>query len=152
MWERTGHRLLWSTTLLLSSLLSDSHVSISLVIHGLWWTVSGQAKDHFVLTCTNGVSPSHLPVIVASDGTWSHEPHCRHVPINKIWRRAESTASRSGWRRSHMAGTYSDCSTREILINLHAILTLSHWPWFRKVSDFINKWYYLRNSARHTHC
>jgi len=36
--ERTGRRLLWSTTLLLPTLLSDSQVSISLVmlvIHGL---------------------------------------------------------------------------------------------------------------------
>ena len=38
--ERTGHRLLWSATLLLPTLLSDSQVSISLVIRGLWWTVS----------------------------------------------------------------------------------------------------------------
>jgi len=33
--KRTGRRLLWSTTLLLPTLLSDSQVSISLVIHGL---------------------------------------------------------------------------------------------------------------------
>ena len=39
-----------------------------------------------------------------------HEPHCRHVPIKKIWRQTES----SGWWCSHMAGIYSDCSTREI--------------------------------------
>ena len=66
--ERTGRRLLWSATLLL---LTDptirSQVSISLVIHGLWWTVSGQAKDHVVLTCTNEVLPDHLLVIAASD-------------------------------------------------------------------------------------
>jgi len=41
-----------------------------------------------------------------------HEPHCRHVPINKIWRWTESTP-RSGWRRSNTAGICSDCSTRE---------------------------------------
>jgi len=29
--------------------------------------LSGQVKARVVLTCTNGVSPSHLPVIVASD-------------------------------------------------------------------------------------
>ena len=38
---------------------------------------------------------------------------CWHVPINKVWRRTES-APRSGWRRSHVAGIYTDCSTREI--------------------------------------
>jgi len=42
-----------------------------------------------------------------------HEPHCRHVPIYKIWRWTEST-SRSGWWCSHVVGIYGDCSTREI--------------------------------------
>ena len=59
--ERTGRQLLWSATLLLPTLLSDSHVLISLVIHGLWWTFSGQVEAHVVLTCTSGVSPNHLP-------------------------------------------------------------------------------------------
>jgi len=45
-----------------------------------------------------------------------HEPHCPHVPINKIWRWTKSTP-RSGWRRSHMAGIYSDCSAREIVMD-----------------------------------
>ena len=30
-------------------------------------TVSGQVKTHIVVICTYGVSPNHLPVIVASD-------------------------------------------------------------------------------------
>ena len=63
-----------------SSVLPIHPQSISLVIHGLWRTVSRQV----VLTCTNGVSPSHLFVIVASDRQTMHEPHCRHMPINKI--------------------------------------------------------------------
>ena len=58
----------WSTTLLLLTLWSDSQVSISLVTHGLWWTV---VKAHVVLTCTNGVSPNHLPVTVVSDRPWT---------------------------------------------------------------------------------
>jgi len=37
----------------------------------LWWTVSGQVKAHVVLTCANGVSPNHLPLIVASDRLWT---------------------------------------------------------------------------------
>ena len=102
--ERTVRRLLWSTTLLLPTLLSDSQVSISLVIHCLWWTVSGQVKAYVVLTCTNVVSPNHLPMTVASDRPLGH------VPINKIWKLTESTP-RSGW--CHMAGIYSDCSTCE---------------------------------------
>ena len=31
------------------------------------FNVSGQVKAHVVLTCTNGISLNHLPVIVASD-------------------------------------------------------------------------------------
>jgi len=69
--ERTGHRFLWSASLLLPTLLSDSQVLISLVIHGLRWTVSGQVKAHVVLTCTNGILPNHLPVIVASNRPWT---------------------------------------------------------------------------------
>ena len=69
--ERTGRRLLRWTTLLLPTLLSDSQVFISLVIHGLWWTVAGQGKAHIILTCINWVSPNHLPVIVASDRPWT---------------------------------------------------------------------------------
>ena len=42
-----------------------------------------------------------------------HEPHCRHVPINKISRWTESTPQ-SGWWCSHTAGICSDCRTREI--------------------------------------
>jgi len=78
--ERTGRRLLWSTTLLLPTLLSDSQVLISLVIHGLWWTVSGQVKANVVLTCTKGSRPiTFLWLWQATD----HKPHCWHVPINK---------------------------------------------------------------------
>jgi len=76
--ERTGRWLLWSTTLLLLTLLSNSQVSISLVICGLWWTISGQVKAHVVLTCTNGVSPNHLLVIVASDRPWTSMSTCAH--------------------------------------------------------------------------
>ena len=46
--ERTGRRLMWSTTLLLPALLSDSQVSISIITHDLWWTISGQVKAHVV--------------------------------------------------------------------------------------------------------
>ena len=74
--------------------------------------VSGQVKAHVELTAQMGSRPiTFLWLWPATD----HEPHCRHVPINKIWRRTESTP-RSGWWRSHMAGIYSDCSTSEIII------------------------------------
>jgi len=104
--QRTGRRLL-----LLPTLLCDSQVSISFVIYALWWTVSGQIKANVVLTSQMGSHPiTFLWLWPATD----NEPHCRHVPINKIWRWTEST-QRSGWWRSHMAGIYSDWSTREII-------------------------------------
>ena len=64
-----------------------------------------------MLTCTNWVSLNHLLV------TWpatNHEPHCQHIPINKIWRWTESTPC-SRWWCSHMVGIYSDCSTHSKL-------------------------------------
>ena len=99
--ERTGRRRLWSTTLLLPTLLSDGQVSVSLVMHGLWWTVYGQVRAHVMLICTNGVvqSPSC---------------DCGRRWADKTWRWAESTP-RSGWWCSRTAGVYSDCSTREIM-------------------------------------
>jgi len=67
-----------------------------------------QVKAYVMLSCTNGVSPNHLPVIVASN-----RQQCWHMSINKIWRWTESTPLSGRWH-SHMAGIYSDCSTREI--------------------------------------
>ena len=55
-------------------------------MHGLCWTVSGRIKVHVVQICTNGASPNHLLAIVSSGRPW----------------------------RSHMAGSHSDCSTREM--------------------------------------
>jgi len=84
-----------------TDLLSDGQVSVSLVMHGLWWTVYGQVWAHVMLICTSGVvqSPSC---------------DCGRRWADKIWRWTESTP-RSGWWCSRMAGVYSDCSTREIM-------------------------------------
>ena len=49
--------------------------------------------------------------------------HCWHVPINKIWRQTESTPRR-GWWCSNMAGIYSDCSTREIIVKTTASISI----------------------------
>ena len=120
--ERTGRQLLWSTTLLLLTLLPDGQVSISLIIHGLWWTVSRQVQSHVVLTCTNGSRPiTFLWLWPATD----HEPHCRHMHSDKIWRWTESTPW-SRWWCSHRTGIYSDCSNLEIIITQTA--TMAAWP------------------------
>ena len=58
------------------------------------------------------LSPSSSITFLWSWPATDHEPHCRHVPINKIWMRTESTPW-SGWR-IRMGGIYSDCSTRKI--------------------------------------
>ena len=68
----TQWRVDWSSASVVNhTLLSDSQVSISLGKHDLRWTVSGQVKAHVVLTCTNGVSPNHLPVITTSNRPWT---------------------------------------------------------------------------------
>ena len=79
----------------------------SLIIHGPWWTVSIQVSCWLAQMGFHPVN--FLWLWPATD----HEPHCRHVPINKIWRRTESTP-RSAWWRSHVAGIHSDGITREI--------------------------------------
>ena len=93
------------TLVSLVGLLSGSQVSISHVIHGLCWTVSGQVKVHVMHTCTNGLSPvSFLWFWPAID----HEPHCWHVPTNKIcgrtdddvvmWLESTATAALAIWK------------------------------------------------------
>jgi len=44
-------------------------------------TVSRQVKAHVMQTCTNGVSPRHFPVIVASDRPWTIVDTC---PLTKF--------------------------------------------------------------------
>jgi len=52
-----------------------------------------------------------------------HEPHCRLVLINQIWRRTESTPWSRWWRIHciiiYMAGIYSDCCICEIIIVIY---------------------------------
>ena len=90
-----------STILLLPTQLSDSQVSISLVIHGLWWTVSGQVKAlHVVLSFTNGVSPNHLSVIVASDRPWttlSTRAHLQNLKADWIYSTKRMMTQSYGW-------------------------------------------------------
>jgi len=70
----------------------------------------------------------------------NHQPHCQHVPINKIWGWTEFT-SWSRWQCSHMAGIYSDCSTREIITVIirwnSTFCCLSLCLWFYIVSDWL---------------
>ena len=86
-------------------------LSVSLVIHCLRWTVSGQVKAHVVLTCTKRGLAQSPSCDCGQRQTMNHTVDTCSVPppINKIWRRTESTW-RSGWWRNHMAVIYSDCS------------------------------------------
>ena len=61
-----------------------------------------------------------------------HEPHCRHVPINKIWRRTKSTP-RSGWWCSHMVGIDSDCYTRETIT-----IKAESWLFCKQQRTYVN--------------
>ena len=93
--EGTGRRLLWSTTLLLPTLLSDSQVSTSLVIHGLWWSVFEQVRAHVLVTCTRGLAQSSS----CDCGQWQTMNHMvDNVPVNKIWRQTESTPCSRWWQ------------------------------------------------------
>jgi len=59
--ERTGRRLLWSTTLLLPTLVSNGLVSICLVIHGRWWTISSRSRH---MSCELAPMGSH-PITIS---------------------------------------------------------------------------------------
>ena len=69
-----------------------------------------------------GQGPCHANLHKWGLARTKHEPRCRHVPINKVWRWTES-APRSGWWCRHMAGIYSDCSSGE-LINMIRIASV----------------------------
>jgi len=118
----TLRKLLWE----LITLTYTGQVSVSLIIHGLWWTFLDRSKHMSCWLAQMGSRPiTFLWSWLATD----HEPHCRHVPINKIRRWSESTP-RSGWWRSHMAGIYSDCSTRKIISsNLLNVCVCIGWHW-----------------------
>jgi len=107
--ERTGSRLLWSTTLLLPTLLSDSQVSISLVIHDTWSPMNRFRTGQGL--CRANLHKWGLAQSPSCDcGQRQTANHTVDTSFNKIWRRTESTP-RSKWWWSHMAGIYWDCST-----------------------------------------
>ena len=96
--ERTGRQLLWSITLLLPTLLSDSQVCFDLTHHT--WSLmnrfrAGQGP------CTNGVSPNHLPVIMVSQ--WQTMNHIVDMcPLTKfkvdwIYSTKRMTTQSCGW-------------------------------------------------------
>ena len=109
--------LLWSTTLLLPTLVCDSQVSISLFIYGLWWTGQGPCRANL-----------HKWGLTQITFLWmwpvtDHEPHCRHMPVNKIWRWTESTPWNGWWQQ---AGIYSDSSTCRIINNWLSFTHIQH--------------------------
>ena len=118
--------LLWSTTLLLPTLLSDSQVLISLIIHGLWWTISGQVKARVVLTCTNGVSHNHLPVIMDSDRPWTTlwtRHHQRNLKADWIYSTKRMMMQWYGWnlQRLQHSRNNNSCSCGLPTIGLSAV-------------------------------
>jgi len=67
--------------------------------YGLWRTVS-RHKAHAVLTCTNGVSPNHLPVIVASNRPWttlSTRVHQQNLKADWIYSTKQMMTQSYGW-------------------------------------------------------
>ena len=76
-------------------------LTISLVIHGLCWTVSAQVKVHVLQICTNGASPNHLLAIVASDRPWatlSTRAHWRNLKADWIYSTKRMMTQSYGWK------------------------------------------------------
>ena len=117
--------LLWSTTLLLPTLLSDSQISISVVVHGFWWTVSGQVKARDVLTRTSGVSSNHLPVTLASDRPCTTLLTCaryQNLKVGWIYSTKRMMMQSYGWdlqrlQHSHLHQATNDWSLYNRTVN-----------------------------------
>ena len=58
-------------TIVTEATIQQPSFDLSLIMHGLWWTISWQVKARYVLTCTNVVSTNHITVIVARDRPWT---------------------------------------------------------------------------------
>ena len=108
--ERTGHQLLWSSLqcnwpyyLTTRFLSPSSHM------------VSAQSfLDRPCPMLCKSAQMGSCPIIFlwlwpATD----HEPHSRHVPTNKLWRRTETTPW-SRWWCSYVAGINSNHSTHKM--------------------------------------
>jgi len=64
------------------------------------WLVSGQVKAHVVQTCTNGVSPNHLPVIVTSLRPWTTlltRAHQQNLKADWIYSTMPMMTQSYGW-------------------------------------------------------
>ena len=119
----------------------NSQVSISLIIHGLWWTVSGEVKAHVVLTCTNGASPNHLPVILASDRPWTILSTCaQNLKVDWIYSTKRTMTHSYGWnlqRLQHSRNNNSENSrsgmlvsrTRRASSDLVLLQPIKSWRW-----------------------
>jgi len=61
-------------------------------------------KAHVLLTCTNGVSPSHLPVIVANDRPWttlSTRARSQNFKVDWIYSTKQMMTQSYGWNLQH---------------------------------------------------
>ena len=101
-------RLLWSAKLSLPTLLSDSQVSISLIICGLWWTISGHVKAHVMLNWKTGVSSQSPSRDCGQQQTMNHIVHM--CPLTKFEGRLNLLHEPDDDAVSHMAGIYSDAA------------------------------------------
>ena len=116
----TGH---WSTAPLYLTLPSGSLVSISLVSHGLCWTVFRQVKAKAVQSYTNGTLTNHRHVTVISS-------RLRAISLTHVhWQSmmVDYNYLRS-WRWcSQVAGIYCDYSISEMKWNRQILINKIHY-------------------------
>jgi len=96
--ERTCRRLLWSTALL----LPPYYPTVRFPSPSLYVSLMNHFRTRPMSCWLAQMGPRPVTFLWLWPVT-DHEPHCRHVPINRVWRWTESTP-RSGWW----------CSTRTI--------------------------------------
>ena len=107
----------------IASIHSAHQVSISLVMHGLWWTIYRSQGQRRANLHKRGLARSSS----CDCGQQQTINHTVDTCALTVWRWTESTP-RSGWWCSHKAGIYCDCSTRKILIIiLHPATSTERW-------------------------
>jgi len=57
---------------------------------------------------------SKQSIRASTSSTADHEPHSRHVPFNKIWRRTAIIAQCWWWWCTQLSGNHADYSTLEM--------------------------------------
>jgi len=100
--EKSGRRLLWSTSLWFLTLLSGNRASTYHGTHGLCWTAFGQVVAPVVQICTSGACPHQNPVAADKSRPWAiQSTRVQYHDLKAVYNNSTqlTIAQFTGWRR-----------------------------------------------------